>query len=220
MRSFAIFVAVILFVEAAPRHRLNARPDALPRAGGQTSPAHPLGSWSEKAPLGEQRTEAAVVFVNHRIYVIGGMARGQDSNVLNQEHDPATDRWRERAPMPRPLSHPGAAAMGGKICTTSTIRPRMLGSRPLRSPRHAAACRRCSIEASSSLTAASATRASRFVENEAYDLKAGRWSSLPPMPSGRHGIQAATDGQAVYIPGGAPACATAASETLLTFRIP
>jgi hypothetical protein len=47
MRSFAILVAVMLFV--------------------QTSPAQPLGTWSEKAPLGERRTEAAVVFFNHRI---------------------------------------------------------------------------------------------------------------------------------------------------------
>jgi hypothetical protein len=42
------------------------------------------------------------------------MARGQILTP-NQEHDPATDRFRERAPMPRPLSHPGAAAIGGKI---------------------------------------------------------------------------------------------------------
>jgi hypothetical protein len=59
-----------------------------------------------------------------------------------------------------------------------------------------------------------------FVENEAYDLKTGRWSSLAPMPTGRHGINAATDGQVVYIPGGAPACGTASSDTLLTFRLP
>jgi len=59
-----------------------------------------------------------------------------------------------------------------------------------------------------------------FVENEAYDMKTDRWSPLAPMPSGRHGIQAATDGQVMYIPGGAPACATAASDTLLTFRLP
>ena len=57
MRSFAILVAVILMV--------------------QTRPARPLGTWSEKAQLGEQRTEAAVVFLNRKIYLIGAMARGQ-----------------------------------------------------------------------------------------------------------------------------------------------
>jgi N-acetylneuraminic acid mutarotase len=58
-----------------------------------------------------------------------------------------------------------------------------------------------------------------FAENEAFDVKTGRWSTLAPMPSGRHGIQAATDGTAVYVPGGAPACATASSDTLLTFAL-
>jgi hypothetical protein len=58
-----------------------------------------------------------------------------------------------------------------------------------------------------------------FAHNEAYDPATGRWSTLAPMPSGRHGITAAADGDRVYIPGGAPACATAASETLLTFTL-
>src|ERR1044071_3900859 len=79
----------------------------------QTSPDR--GTWTEKAKLGEQRTEAGVVAVNGKIYVMGGMARGADSSTLTQEYDPATDRWRERAPMPRPLSHPGAALLNGKI---------------------------------------------------------------------------------------------------------
>src|ERR1700694_1111676 len=84
-------------------------------ASGQTAPAPNRGVWSEKARLGEQRTEAAVVFLNGKIYMLGGMARGQDSAALNQEYDPATDRWRERAPMPHALSHAGAAALNGKI---------------------------------------------------------------------------------------------------------
>src|SRR5882762_3119507 len=104
MQFSATFVAVICCLAAAPEARRR-----------QTVPTSTPGTWSEKAGLGEQRTEAAVVFANRRIYVLGGMARGQDSHVLNQEYDPATDRWRERAAMPRPLSHPGVAAIGGKI---------------------------------------------------------------------------------------------------------
>src|SRR5258705_12106752 len=99
MRSFATLVAVVVFV-ALPRHDLSARPDASRGTVGQTSPARPRGSWSEKALLGEQRTEAAVVFVNRRMDVLGGIARGQDWSVLNQEYDPAPDRCGQRAPMP------------------------------------------------------------------------------------------------------------------------
>src|SRR5712692_1407929 len=121
MRFFATFVAVIFLVEAAPRHGLKAVPYSRVVAsrpvghGLQTVPYPNPGTWSEQARLGEARTEAAVVFLNRRIYVLGGMARGQDSHALNQEYDPASDRWRERAPMPHALSHPGAGAMNGRI---------------------------------------------------------------------------------------------------------
>ena len=43
------------------------------------------GIWAEKARLGHERTEAAVVAVGGRIYALAGMSRGQDSDTLNQE---------------------------------------------------------------------------------------------------------------------------------------
>jgi hypothetical protein len=33
----------------------------------------------------------------------------------NEEYDPATDRARERAPLPQPLSHIGVVGLNGKI---------------------------------------------------------------------------------------------------------
>ena len=46
-----------------------------------------------------------------------------------------------------------------------------------------------------------------------------RWSTLAAMPSGRHGIIAAGDSRAIYIPGGATACATAQSNNLQIFTL-
>jgi len=46
-------------------------------------------------------------------------------------------------------------------------------------------------------------RARTFDENEAFDLKAQRWLTLAPMPSGRHGHGAAVIGDNVYFVGGA-----------------
>jgi N-acetylneuraminic acid mutarotase len=300
----------------------------------QTVPARDQGVWSQEARLGEQRTEAAVVFLNGKIYVLGGMARGQDSHALNQEYDPATDRWRERAPMPHALSHAGAAALNGKIYvvggflrnvhldaqslafeydpaadTWRTLAPmknprgavgvvaltgkiHAIGGRdvnrvtvathevydpatgkwselaPLPKARdHLAAIAsdgRIHViggrfdastdntglhdvydpavtppwtSAAPLLTPRSGMAAvlyrgriltfggecnngKLFVENEGFDVKTGRWSRLAPMSSPRHGIQAATDGRVVYIPGGAPACGTGVSDTLQTFRLP
>ena len=308
-------------------------PTPSAQAAQSPAPASGPGTWSEKARVGEQRTEAAVVALNGKIYMLGGMARGQDSAPLNQEYDPATDRWRERAPMPHALSHAGAAALNGKIYVVGGfLRNVHLDAQalafeydpaadtwrtlaPMKSPRGAvgvvalngrihaiggrdvnrvtvathevydpasgkwgelgplpkardhlaaivvdgkihviggrfdastdntglhdvydpAASGSVWTTAAPLLTPRSGMSAvlyrgvillsggechsgNLFVENEGFNVKTGRWSRYAAMISPRHGIQAATDGRAVFIPGGAPACGTGASETMQTFR--
>src|SRR2546428_843097 len=69
----------------------------------QAQTAAPQGSWSTKAPLPLKVNEVAVATVNGKIYVIGGTTADVVDLRLNQQYDPATDRWRERAPLPRGL---------------------------------------------------------------------------------------------------------------------
>src|SRR5688572_33285300 len=80
-----------------------------------SAPVPAQGAWSEKARMFDLRSEAATVFANGKVYVIGGLARNQEASTLNQEYDPATDTWRERRPMPFPLSHPNGTVVNGKI---------------------------------------------------------------------------------------------------------
>jgi N-acetylneuraminic acid mutarotase len=63
-------------------------------------------------------------------------------------------------------------------------------------------------------------RGKPFAQNEAYDLKTMTWTALAPMPSGRHGFYAVSDGQAVYVAGGSPNCGGGTSETLMVFTLP
>ena len=42
-----------------------------------------------------------------------------------------------------------------------------------------------------------------FPDNEAYDPKTDRWTTLAPMPAGRHGFGAGVVGDNVYFVGGA-----------------
>jgi len=42
-----------------------------------------------------------------------------------------------------------------------------------------------------------------YNENEAYDLKTGKWLTLKPMPSGLHGFGAAAIGNQLYVATGA-----------------
>jgi N-acetylneuraminic acid mutarotase len=85
-----------------------ARPALSQSSGSQ-------GSWSTKASLLTPRAEVSVALVDGRIYVLGGAAHGRTASQLNQEYDPATDRWRERAPLPHAMTHVGAVGFNGKL---------------------------------------------------------------------------------------------------------
>src|SRR5437667_6430224 len=102
MRRFVILVVLMIIA------CLMTAGLVRPQSAGQ-------GKGSEKAGLAEARGEVAVAVLNGKIYVLGGSARGRDDQQLVEEYDPATDRWRERAPMPRGLSHAGVVGMNGKI---------------------------------------------------------------------------------------------------------
>lgn len=293
----------------------------------------PQGVWSEKARMFDLRSETATVFANGKIYVIGGLARNQEASTLNQEYDPATDTWRDRRPMPFPLSHPNAAFLNGKIYVVggflaqvhvaaqdsnfeydpATDSWRILA--PLKVPRgsvgvvalngkiHAiggrtadrvtSAVHEIYDPATNMWTAGAPLPKARdhfaaaaangrihviggrfnlpvdntdmhdiynpatdswasgpplptarsggatafykglivfaggecrdfkpFVETEGFDVAAGRWRTLAPMPIGKHGITGTTDGQVMYIPGGNPECGLSMSHRMVTFTLP
>ena len=68
-----------------------------------------------KAPLLTPRFDVGVAGLDGKIYVLGGGAPGVTASQLNQEYDPATDRWHERAPIPQGVTHAGVAGYNGKI---------------------------------------------------------------------------------------------------------
>ena len=82
-----------------------------------------MGTWSTAAPLPQPRAEHSVVGLDGKIYAIAGGIpksggtgmRNDGASTLVEEYDPATERWRTRAPLPRALTHVGLAALDGKI---------------------------------------------------------------------------------------------------------
>ena len=181
-------------------------------------PAPPPGTWSEKARLGEMRTEPAVVFLNGKLYVLGGMARGQDSHALVQEYDPATDRWRELAPMPGPLSHPGAVGLNGKIYVVGGfLRNVHLDAQPsvfefdpaanswqtrapLKSPRGAVGL----TVLNGKIHAVGGRDVNRvtLANHEVYDPTSNTWSELAPLPRARDHLAIATLNGRIHVIGG------------------
>ncbi len=61
------------------------------------------------------RAEIGVAALDGKIYVVGGTAQGRWDSSLNYEYDPANDQWRERAPLPKGLSHVGLVGFNGKL---------------------------------------------------------------------------------------------------------
>jgi N-acetylneuraminic acid mutarotase len=74
-----------------------------------------MGAWITKAGLIHSRSEVAVGEVNGKMYVLGGYADGNVAQPLNEEYDPVSDTWRERAPLPRGGNHIAAVGLGGKL---------------------------------------------------------------------------------------------------------
>jgi N-acetylneuraminic acid mutarotase len=79
------------------------------------------GTWTVKAPMPAVRGEVAAVTYQDKLYAIGGNANsssGSSSAVpRNEVYDPATNSWRELAPMPIARDHLGLALVNGKIYT-------------------------------------------------------------------------------------------------------
>jgi N-acetylneuraminic acid mutarotase len=75
------------------------------------------GTWTVKAPMaGGVRGEVAAVAYQDKLYAIGGNVAG-NAVPRSEVYDPATNSWRELAPMPIARDHLGLALVNGKIYT-------------------------------------------------------------------------------------------------------
>ena len=149
-------------------------------------------------------------------------------------YDLAAGRWTDALPLPQPRDHTATVAVGkvihvigGRLNTPvenvsthdiyDTVTNTWRTGPPLPTPRSGGGA--VFYRGSIVVLGGECYNGRPFDHNEAFDVKTNRWSTLAPMPSGRHGIMAATDGQTIFVPGGAPACATAASDTLMAFTL-
>jgi hypothetical protein len=112
----------------------------------------PEGKWSKAAPMTAPRSELQAISVANRIFVIGGNVRmmkdGEMATLpttgISQVYDPASNSWRDIAPMPRGSTHNGIAALNGTIYIAggfahAAMRRRRTASMPMTSRRTAGA---------------------------------------------------------------------------------
>ncbi|MFD6562741.1 Kelch repeat-containing protein [Micromonospora profundi] len=95
---------------------------ATPAVSAQAMPpaGHDRAVWSDRAPMSTARAEVGVAALGGRVYVVGGTVQSGDeqptwATTLVTSYDPHTDRWRQHAPLPRPLTHVGVAGLNGKL---------------------------------------------------------------------------------------------------------
>jgi N-acetylneuraminic acid mutarotase len=185
----------------------------------------PEGIWSKAGPMSAPRSELQAVTVGGKIYVIGGNVRmtkdGEMATLpttgISQVYDPASDSWRDIAPMPRGSTHNGIATLDGTIFIaggfaarahseptdrfydydTATDQWRELA--PLSSPRGAPALislnGKVHIVGGRNGPAAIAT-------HEVYDLKLNRWSAAAPLPVARDHVGIAVVDGKIHVYGG------------------
>src|SRR5437773_669272 len=78
--------------------------------------AQSKGEWIAKAPALLNRTEVAVAAVRGKVYVVGGFKQSLPFiTPAVEEYDPATDTWRERAPLPGGLHHAGIGVVNDRL---------------------------------------------------------------------------------------------------------
>jgi N-acetylneuraminic acid mutarotase len=191
-------------------------------------------TWRDGAPMLTPRGALAVAVVDGKIHAIGGNAAGgnlpphehgapqADNSVGTHEvYDPAADAWVRLAPMPTPRNHLGAAVVGGMIhvvggrvggdmeLTTHEIYDPAAVSwaagPPLPTGRSGIA-----VVAHGGFVyvfggeTVRALSSKTFDEAERFGAATGRWERLPPMPTARHGLGAASFGEAIYVLSGGP----------------
>ena len=177
----------------------------------------PAGSWTEVTPSAfvHGGTPAAAVIAG-RIYVAGGTGGGMSGNEL-EAYDPATNRWTTLAPMSCARNHTAGGVLDGKLYVAGG-RPGSQDCLEVYDPAANTWARRASMPTGRSGVAGAVIGDCLYIfggegnpgdpngifhQVEAYDPAVDRWTELPPMQTGRHGIYAAVIGSVVYLPGGA-----------------
>ena len=144
--------------------------------------------WRRLAPLPQGRQAGGLVALDGRLYLVGGVVEGGLASDT-QVYDRTADRWAPAPGLPTPREHLGAAAARGRVYVVGG-RTGGIGSNL--------------GAAGGQVAAVGGEAAATFPEAEALDTRSGRWRSLPPLPTPRHGLGVVAVGEVVYVLAGGP----------------
>src|SRR5215813_1351849 len=175
-------------------------------------------TWRMLPPLKSKRGAVAVVALNGKIHVVGGREGDEPLIKTHEIYDPATGQWSSAPPMSRARDHLVAVAAEGKIHVIggrfSVGDEDMTGLHEIFDPATNAWSFGAPMPTPRGGISGAYHQGMIFVlgaedgmrtydENEAYDVKTGRWTKLKRLPFPLHGSAVASIGPTLYSIGGA-----------------
>jgi hypothetical protein len=173
-------------------------------------------SFSEGAPMSRPRCAGGVSVHDDKIYYYGGLNGGEAQSWF-EVYDPVADTWTELPDMPRPRDHSHAAVLGdvlyaisgrdfGINATNDAVDAFDFANAtwttldaPIPTERGGFSA---AVVGSEILIIGGEGGGNTYEEVEALNPATGTWRTLAPMPTPRHGIQAAVCNGGVYIAAG------------------
>jgi hypothetical protein len=173
-------------------------------------------SFTTGAAMPRPRGAGGVAVFNGKIYYAGGLYNGNAVPYVDV-YDPAANSWTQLSDMPHARDHFHAAVVGGKLYAIggrltqidATITSNdaynfatgtwQSGLAPLPTPRGGFAVAPLGTEI---LVIGGEGLNKTYHTVEAYNTATDTWRSLAPMPTSRHGIEAAVCNGGVYIADG------------------
>ena len=177
----------------------------------------PPGIWTVKTPRPDITNESAAVAIGGKLLAPGGSKQGKSVTRLD-EYDPATDRWRERAPMPQPLDHLGVAVVNGKLYTfggfAATIHAGSADAaleydpaadawrrlKPMQAPR--AALGAAVVDGKIHVIGGRLRDHELMATHEVYDPAAATWGEAAPLPLARDHLGVVAAEGKIHVIGG------------------
>jgi N-acetylneuraminic acid mutarotase len=163
---------------------LDNRPGVVAPAGYNWAYDPAANAWSDRKSMPVPAHHIMVATLHDKIYVFGGFVRPASLlawQPINRswEYDPATDAWKELAPMPTPRGAGAAVAVGGKIYVIGGARSNKPNDEGAPIP----------LGSTDQIVVGTV---------EEYDPATNQWRSRSSMPTARNHFFAAAVGGRIY----------------------
>ncbi len=172
-------------------------------------------SFTEGAPLPEGRGAGGVAVFGGKIYYAGGLSDFEVQTSFDV-YDPATDAWAELPEMPHARDHFHAAVLNGKFYAVGGREAKLNATIPFvdafdfKTQTWTTLDTSLPTERGGFATAVlggeiliiGGEGGGTHAEVEAYNPATNVWRTLEPMPTARHGVQAAVCNGGVYLAAG------------------